>query len=164
MMDKKVVLKHIMKSDLTAVEKRYLEKLISADQPSVRMESELKPCPFCGGQAEMIPTWDGLYQAECKNCRCSTESFCKSQLASLRWNKRTRPEPSGWISVKDRLPEDEERILIFVSLAGHERIQLDTCYEDCGYMHLDSGYAFGAEVTHWMPLPELSETKGENHD
>lgn len=65
---------------------------------------------------------------------------------------------NNWISVDDRLPEDEERILIFVALEGHESVQLDTCYEDGGYIHLDSGYAFGAEVTHWMPLPEPPET------
>ena len=120
--------------------------------------TELKPCPFCGGKANFAWIADEGTEATCVECHCGTLRYfsvsvnpdTEKEMATQVWNKRT----PGWISVDDRLPKDEERILIFVALEGHESVQLDTCYEDCGYMHLDSGYAFGAEVTHWMPLPE----------
>lgn len=64
------------------------------------------------------------------------------------------PTVDEWIKCSERLPEDGERILIYVHLASHESVQPDTRIEDGGYMYLDSGYSFGKEVTHWMPIPE----------
>ena len=59
-----------------------------------------------------------------------------------------------WISVKDRLPEDQEEVLVCTrSKNGIRNI-------DKGYMAIDHFIHRGrAEVTHWMPLPELP--KGE---
>ena len=59
-----------------------------------------------------------------------------------------------WISVKDRLPEDQEEVLVCTrSKNGIRNI-------DKGYMAIDHFIHRGrAEVTHWMPMPELP--KGE---
>ena len=59
-----------------------------------------------------------------------------------------------WISVKDRLPEDQEEVLVCTrSKNGIRNI-------DKGYMAIDRFIHRGcAEVTHWMPLPE--PPKGE---
>ena len=59
-----------------------------------------------------------------------------------------------WISVKDRLPEDQEEVLVCTrSKNGIRNI-------DKGYMAIDRFIHRGyAEVTHWMPLPE--KPKGE---
>lgn len=59
-----------------------------------------------------------------------------------------------WISVKDRLPEDQEDVLVCTrSKNGVRNI-------DKGYMAIDRFIHRGrAEVTHWMPLPE--PPKGE---
>jgi len=70
-------------------------------------------------------------------------------------------QKKSWISVKDRLPEDGESILIFVNDSRYEPIQYDVCYYDGDDAWLDSGYSFGSDVTHWMPLPEPPEMKGE---
>ena len=53
-----------------------------------------------------------------------------------------------WISVKDRLPEDQEEVLVCTrSKNGARNI-------DKGYMAIDRFIHRGtAEVTHWMPLP-----------
>ena len=53
-----------------------------------------------------------------------------------------------WISVKDRLPEDQEEVLVCTrSKNGIRNI-------DKGYMAIDRFIHRGcAEVTHWMPLP-----------
>ena len=59
-----------------------------------------------------------------------------------------------WISVKDRLPEDQEEVLVCTrSKNGVRNI-------DKGYMAIDRFIHRGrAEVTHWMPLPQ--PPKGE---
>lgn len=98
MVNKELLLEHILKSDLTATEKRYLEKLID----SVK-----------------------------------------------------------WISVKERLPKEETSELLF-SADGK------VYYGNFGYSKfyaIDSGGIFSGftayEVSHWMPLPEPPEMKGE---
>ena len=59
-----------------------------------------------------------------------------------------------WISVKDKLPEDQEEVLVCTcSKNGIRNI-------DKGYMAIDRFIHRGcAEVTHWMPLPQ--PPKGE---
>ena len=53
-----------------------------------------------------------------------------------------------WISVKDRLPEDQEEVLVCTrSKNGIRNI-------DKGYMAIDRFIHRGRdEVTHWMPMP-----------
>ena len=53
-----------------------------------------------------------------------------------------------WISVNDRLPEDQEEVLVCTrSKNGVRNI-------DKGYMAIDRFIHRGrAEVTHWMPIP-----------
>jgi hypothetical protein len=64
---------------------------------------------------------------------------------------------SRWISVKDRLPEDEKRVLAYgraacMSCSKHLQIQF------CKYQK-ETGFEFGEydcefDATHWQPLPE----------
>ena len=59
-----------------------------------------------------------------------------------------------WISVEDRLPEDQEEVLVCTRLKNGIR------NIDKGYMAIDRFIHRGhAEVTHWMPLPQ--PPKGE---
>ena len=55
----------------------------------------------------------------------------------------------NWISVRDRLPEDQVEVLVATrSKNGVRNI-------DQGYLAIDHFLHRGrAEVTHWMPLPE----------
>lgn len=62
----------------------------------------------------------------------------------------TVPTFGQWISVKDRLPEDEEYVLIFT--AGGS--VLIVFYDSDGWYTLEE---YLREVTHWMPLPEAPE-------
>lgn len=74
---------------------------------------------------------------------------------------------SDWISVKDRLPEDKARVLIY----AHERNNPETWIIDSGtyvpygrftfmfFLDHDREYRFKEisshyTVTHWQPLPE----------
>lgn len=54
-----------------------------------------------------------------------------------------------WISVKDRLPETEDEVLV-LTISKNGNINVDKGYFTNGrFVHRGR-----AEITHWMPLPE----------
>ena len=65
------------------------------------MENELKPCPFCGGEAKFGNSfWDGVF-VYCTNCGCQTEyatddkqCVAEKRAADL-WNRRANDENDG---------------------------------------------------------------------
>lgn len=68
-----------------------------------------------------------------------------------------------WISVKDRLPDNEERVLVAVD-SDKSDTKIDTDRMVCRQW-----VRWGMSVTHWMPLPEppkaeqkLKEMRGED--
>lgn len=73
-----------------------------------------------------------------------------------------RIDREGWVSVEERLPEDEkdgETVLVIVFGKPHENITLHGAIMTAGYFR-DEGWVLneypeweGPEVTHWMPLP-----------
>jgi len=68
--------------------------------------------------------------------------------------KAEKEEHPEWDGILDcKLPDDGQRILVSVSVRGHESVQYDEFYTDDG-SYLDSGYEIGTEATAWMPLPE----------
>lgn len=63
---------------------------------------ELKPCPFCSGNAKMrIDTAFGRSEVtvECENCgaRCGyvkeSVAYCATEKAAANWNRRSNNEP-----------------------------------------------------------------------
>ena len=50
---------------------------------------DLKPCPFCGGKAELFNSYDGYHCVQCTVCYCSTLNFRKEQTAINFWNRRS---------------------------------------------------------------------------
>lgn len=56
------------------------------------MPNELKPCPFCGGEAEVIEIYlygkvKG-YMAHCNKCGCELKCYTSKQNAKNSWNRR----------------------------------------------------------------------------
>ena len=57
---------------------------------------ELKPCPFCGGEAQLVRDRIGLWRVGCKKCNCMTTyqfDFGEGEEASQKkavnvWNTR----------------------------------------------------------------------------
>ena len=53
------------------------------------MVSELKPCPFCGGKAEVHYRGERRYEVWCSKCPCSLNcDYDNEDLAVMCWNKR----------------------------------------------------------------------------
>lgn len=54
---------------------------------------ELKPCPFCGGEAQ-FGIESGYVKVSCKECGISTKrlsasvEYCAKQLIAETWNRR----------------------------------------------------------------------------
>ena len=73
--------------------------------------------------------------------------------------KEEKEEHPEWDGILDcKLPDDGQRILVNVSVRGHESVQYDEFYTDDG-SYLDSGYEIGTEATACMPLPEPYKTE-----
>ena len=97
------------------------------------------------------------------------KSYSKQKEIILEWlenfqelvreNKRSQSR-SGWISVKDRLPESEVFVIVIVS-GKYRNITFDKAIELAEYSP-DEGWILELfpectnhmNVTHWMPLPE----------
>jgi hypothetical protein len=62
---------------------------------------------------------------------------------------------NGWISVDDRLPDKNQKILAFYKALGEEnRIHNDLIATNWRKSNGDFIPTAGYKVTHWMPLPE----------
>lgn len=49
--------------------------------------TELKPCPFCGGEAKVIES-KGLYWVACMKCCASADVIDDRDKAIEAWNRR----------------------------------------------------------------------------
>lgn len=58
------------------------------------MSKELKPCPFCGGDAEIVKEghreYKPTYFVGCKICCIKTYSYIELDRAIDRWNRRVK--------------------------------------------------------------------------
>lgn len=77
-------------------------------------------------------------------------------------------EPEGWISVKDKLPEPEQDVLVIAHgwsgrllyIGNYQRMEAETSWltgvtsKASEWSLWGWSYLREPEVTHWMPLPE----------
>ena len=61
---------------------------------------DLKPCPFCGGEADVIEHLfhglDSSYGLQCKKCKAETYQFYKSKEKAIEaWNHRAGEEDNN---------------------------------------------------------------------
>lgn len=51
------------------------------------MSEELKPCPFCGGEAQTGKSYSGFYSVECMNCGMQSGYYDTESEAITAWNR-----------------------------------------------------------------------------
>ena len=88
-------------------------------------------------------------------------------------NTEPQPEPlppatgSAWVCVKDKLPMESERVIAIYPGVYHHRIV--TFWRDAGgtphFGHPSENDGIGSQpATHWHPLPEMPNEKGQRHE
>lgn len=68
-----------------------------------------------------------------------------------------------WISVEDRLPEENGRYLVFIKVSFFEDITIQRILEYNKSQGFNV-YSVAETVTHWLPLPEAPKMKGDSDD
>ena len=75
-----------------------------------------------------------------------------------RENAKLRARVPQWISVDDRLPEEDGYYLCCIkSSLFPDRVYIDIL--ECAKSSFEEGHIYTDTITHWMPLPE--PPKGE---
>lgn len=146
---------------------------------------EFKECPMCGKRVAEFTSCAEL--EECENFEsCDSEPFIcvvcsatnggcgatggyapSAEEAAKKWNRRAdhSGEANGmmWISVKDRLPEDQGDVLVVAF--WHERWQTIIGWfannEKKWRILTPHGEREPGGVTHWMPLPQPPKEETE---
>ena len=116
-------------------------------------------CDHCGvrGCAIMREAADALERMNDFDQTQSRKMLEKLQKAQEELDEMKR---IGWISVKDRLPEDGEGVLALVS-GKCGNVTFESAYELAEYSKKDGWILCyfpefaDPDVSHWMPLPEL---------
>ena len=111
---------------------------------------DLKPCPFCGGEAEVRE--GNSCRGHCPyDGRSAGIKECTSQLARDALTLISR-----WISVEERLPERGITKCSACVKCG-DGLKRVVCASYNAELKLWTGWhgeKIGNEITHWMPLPE----------
>ncbi len=143
------------------------------------MSRELKPCPFCGGEAQLITNClktTRYSYVRCLKCdvQIAESNFNPEFLeispdeatersknaAAADWNRRAL----GWIDVRDRMPEETPANNIMLhdgTPCMASKIVLVAVTDSKGNRYVSTDATVDGEwdeydgVTHWMPLPPL---------
>lgn len=52
-------------------------------------DDKLKPCPFCGGEAEVEEDYINSFIAVCGKCFATARRMYSPSAAAKKWNRRT---------------------------------------------------------------------------
>ena len=55
-------------------------------------ETELKPCPFCGGEARRYNGNHDMHGVVCKKCNAKVYGYANQASATKAWNRRANNE------------------------------------------------------------------------
>ena len=139
--------------------------------------TDLKPCPFCGGEAELFtPDWakSHLTGAYCYACHatCGTfdendavviaawnENAYEAELDALRARVAELEAAQRWIPVTERLPEENRLVQVYNGSVTCGILREPQIIGGGWMIAFDySGVLeFQFPVTHWMPLPQPPE-------
>lgn len=140
------------------------------DQELVNALRYLCPGNFTCARCEYEPVChgDGCAIIQKAADRIANQS---THIAALQQEiEKLRAQLPRWIPVEERLPSGDNQVLVVVSGKPKENItlagavELATLYSDGWCLETWPEWT-GAEVTHWMPIPETPEPPEEaGHD
>ena len=82
------------------------------------IKKDMKPCPFCGGKAEIYSDEEWFY-VRCADCWAQTDGYDTEITARTEWNMRVATRPKGsWLRY------DEEESNAWQCSVCHEVWQL----------------------------------------
>ena len=82
----------------------------------------------------------------------TTDNDIAEELYNAGYRKQSEGE---WISVDERFPEENTRVLVYLDETLYDYTHIDTDRIKCG-----NWIRWGRAVTHWMPLPEAPKKGG----
>ncbi len=87
---------------------------------------------------------------ECDRCYCGGDRTKCDFYPEVR-EKALKPKFGEWISVDDRLPKENEKVLCYFQ---YQNENLNSICENIYYGN-SHWFVEGDHVTHWMPIPKL---------
>lgn len=86
-------------------------------------------------------------------CKRNGGNFRFGVLSTVRANLENAPTVGEWVSVKDRLPEENQEYIVYVTdIEGEKCVTVDQWLSHARHWFLFDDKA-ESKVTHWMPLP-----------
>lgn len=101
-----------------------------------------------------------LFANRCRiaNCQSSLDypyddiDMINAFKAGAEWQAKQSP----WVSVEERLPENQDIVLVRDEYGGKATAYLHG--KNSGFIvYGEDAYKVFAEITHWMPIPDLEE-------
>jgi Lar family restriction alleviation protein len=111
---------------------------------------ELKPCPFCGGEAEVIDGPCNSWQVMCGGCFAKADwsnDSCAKAIAA--WN--TRPDP--WIRITpETMPEEDGEYWVLGRAGQKGCVGYSVKYGWTDFQHIRELSMLADEITHYQPI------------
>lgn len=101
------------------------------------------------------------YSNDCRNRQRHCEPYCIVDFISgAQWQSKQSP----WISVKERLPEEGQKVFVLTMCCGVSRILIERFYKTNAF-DKDNRWIFGNSIVlAWFPIPSFDEILEANRD
>ncbi|KAF5053588.1 hypothetical protein DSECCO2_396900 [anaerobic digester metagenome] len=98
--------------------------------------------------------------------KCFPDYIRGIHAAKLEIARAPVVDPVKWVSVSEKLPEDERPVLTFMGYGGErvigfQQIQSYFCFDPNPHWQYGGLLRDGQSITHWMPLPDPPRMDGE---
>jgi len=140
--------------------------------------TDLKPCPFCGGQPYMNEGAFNCHHVSCQSCQAKAIFRSNYQAAASAWNTRATQQ---WRPIETAPRDNRERLnYILISVDGilpdlviwhNERKEFidkrGTAHHrvPAGWFNVGGGRSrLCGKATHWTPLPEPPTSASSSAD
>lgn len=101
------------------------------------------------------------YSNDCRNRQRHCEPYCIVDFISgAEWQSKQSP----WISVKERLPEEGQKVFVLTMCCGVSRILIERFYKTNAF-DKDNRWIFGNSIVlAWFPIPSFDDILEANRD